>query len=372
MNLWRIVAAFLFFFGTIVVPVLAALLVFTAPYIIKPGVLPPGGPAADGVEIFGEGASPAEVPASPALEKAEATAASFEDGVKALLARFPEDESVSKAASAFTDELPTKGITSTPGRLRYNRSDSPAAGLIVKSPPYLLQIEGPNRDAVNRRLQRLPVVIDNPEVTYFQKWVEADYTRLFLVIFLYIIAQVFIWPRVASWAARVPADPRAKVVPPGELKSRLLALNELDIPFEVRPGERENELVAAWRYANGRWAGLMAAGGLRKTAEIRMRLTEWGSKVRAQDRRVSVSWQTGADGKTVAASIEISAFRGIDFIAYDRGVIHGIGIQDGKPVLEKQVNYRFHTAEMKTPIIDIVTAAGWDYVPVVTFWRLFN
>ena len=68
-----------------------------------------------------------------------------------------------------------------------------------------------------------------------------------------------------------------------------------------------------------------------------------------------------------------SWFRGIQFYQYDAGFIGGLIIShDGIPVLEPGYRWTFSIQEMKRPLIEIVTKAGWDWKPVVTFSRLLN
>lgn len=46
--------------------------------------------------------------------------------------------------------------------------------------------------------------------------------------------------------------------------------------------------------------------------------------------------------------------------------------KDGKPTVDAAYTWSFNIQEMKRALIEIVTNAGWDWRPVVTFVRLIN
>lgn len=143
-------------------------------------------------------------------------------------------------------------------------------------------------------------------------------------------------------------------VPPSsgmELRDRLLALNAPDRPFAVQDGE-ESDLVAEWKIVDAAWWGIFAKAGLKKTYRLFLRLDEEKHEVRALEEEGSVAWEAGAP----AVSYSRQMFRGIILRRYERGVAYGL---DGKIY-----DYRFDPREIKGPVIEVVTAAGWRFSPV--------
>jgi hypothetical protein len=151
-----------------------------------------------------------------------------------------------------------------------------------------------------------------------------------------------------------------------------MAINALAVPFSVLPGKRDDELLVEWKYADAQWIGVMAAGGVKSMARIKLRLDPEANRVRAQDTLYSIKWQA-AGAAAPAARISASWFRGIVFHQYDAGFIGGLIIEeDGHPKLGAGYTWRFTLNEMKNPLIETIRASGWDWKPVVSFVRFIN
>jgi len=112
-------------------------------------------------------------------------------------------------------------------------------------------------------------------------------------IFVWAGLQFFIFGRVASWAGSEPAVPGVPPIAKEVLISRLLALNQQDIPFAVSRGSRANELVIDWRYADAKWLDLMRLHGMSKGYRLVLRFDEGAHNARAQDRYASFDWSAG-------------------------------------------------------------------------------
>ncbi|MGD9845720.1 MAG: hypothetical protein AB7U47_10075, partial [Variibacter sp.] len=93
-------------------------------------------------------------------------------------------------------------------------------------------------------------------------------------IFVWAGLQFFIFGRVAAWVAQVPAVAGVPPVAANVLMSRLLALNEQNIPFAISRGKRDNEIVVDWRYADAKWLDLMRLQGMSKGYRLVLRLDE--------------------------------------------------------------------------------------------------
>jgi hypothetical protein len=143
---------------------------------------------------------------------------------------------------------------------------------------------------------------------------------------------------------------------------RIESINASDIPFCIDRGERENELIATWRYGDAKWVDLARAHGMRRVHRIKLTLDESDHTVRATDFASNYDWSAGRGG----ASIEWKAMTGITFFHYEHRRVFGLQLDEsGRLKPERSYAYTFNLQEMKTPLIDAVTQAGWNWRPVV-------
>jgi hypothetical protein len=176
------------------------------------------------------------------------------------------------------------------------------------------------------------------------------YTLLFSMYFL----------KGAAWATRVDAKSVQRVLSRAELKERLLALNTLDIPFQIEAHD-DGELSATWNYANAKWVDLARAHGMRRIHRIRMNFDEASRKIRATDYQSAYDWSAGAGG----AGIAWKAQTGIVFFQYEHQRVYGLQLDSqGRPTPQFSYTYTFDLQEMKSPLIETVTQAGWIWQPV--------
>jgi hypothetical protein len=142
--------------------------------------------------------------------------------------------------------------------------------------------------------------------------------------------------------------------PPAEVKAALLAVNRPTAPFTVRDGAAENvDFVAEWRIVDAKWYELFAKAGLQKTFKILMRLDPQKQEVRAVDQEWSVEWRAGIPSLSLATE----AFRG-----QKTEISFGTAYAFTETGQYGQVyNYRFSTGEIKTPLQEAVTRAGWTW-----------
>lgn len=156
-------------------------------------------------------------------------------------------------------------------------------------------------------------------------------------------------------------------MPEVELETKLLALNDLALPFHITSGRRPGQLMVDWRYLDATWMDLMQANRLQRTARIELRLDRGTHSVRAIDHQSELAWGAGATGLNLSWSV----WRGITFRQIERGAIFGLRIENGRPTL-MPYTWRFNVMEMKQPVIAIVTQSGWSWRPVIFFSRLLN
>lgn len=181
-----------------------------------------------------------------------------------------------------------------------------------------------------------------------------------LAAYLFIV--VLYYFKGAAWAGTYPAKPGTTPVAASELAARLEAVNTLDVPFRIERGPLPNEFFATWRYADAKWVDLARARGLRRTFRIRLMLDEKAGTVRATDYLASFDWSAGRGG----ANLEWKAALGIVFFQYEHQRVFGLQLDEqGRFKPELSYAYTFNLQEMKSPMVEAVTRAGWNWRPTV-------
>jgi hypothetical protein len=170
--------------------------------------------------------------------------------------------------------------------------------------------------------------------------------------------------RGGAWATQTAPSPDVPPVAALELRQRLLALNDLNLPFHVRE-EANGQLVAEWRIVDAKWAGILNAGGLKQAHQIHLELDPAAHKVRCQDRSLTISWNAGV----AELSGSFSFFRGISLFEYQSSALAGVFFKDSRWTVGQAYHYRFALAEMKNPLIEAIIGSGWMFAPVITYWR---
>ena len=157
--------------------------------------------------------------------------------------------------------------------------------------------------------------------------------------------------------------PGTRTIPQSELRTALLGLNRETAPWQIRaatPNEK-CDLVAEWRIVDAKWYEVFGKAGLKSVFKILMKFDAVENEVRAVDQEWSVEWHAGVPALCVAAE----AFRG-QKVEMSFGTAYGF---TEKGTVGEIYNYRFSTGEMKKPIQDAITGAGWSYRGV-TFGKL--
>jgi len=154
-------------------------------------------------------------------------------------------------------------------------------------------------------------------------------------IFVWAGLQFFIFGRVASWAARVPAVAGVEPLSAATLIELLLDINEQDVPYALSRGKRPNEIVVDWRYADARWLDLMRLHGMSKGYRLVLRFDERSHTVRAQDRYASFDWSAGRGPDLLSLNWNMSL--GITFFEYRRERVFGLQFRDGKPTFDLKI-----------------------------------
>lgn len=286
----------------------------------------------------------------------------FPDGSTVSVTAFQTPAEANQEAASLGQSIPTTSTSQTLNVLRYTRADDRRRGLLLPVDRHIVQVEAADDEAIDARLQALPFIRENPERNPVFVLFTEHLGLAFAGLALYVAALGIGMARGASWAAEIAPRPRTAPVTAKTLRARILALNDLDLPFHVR--EESGGLVAEWRIADDRWIGLMEAGGLHDIHRIHMQLDPVRERVRSLDVRRTVDWSAGI----AQVSASFSFFRGISFFDYDRGIQAGVFFRDGRWTM-KAYDYRFVLSEMKAPLVQAIAGSGWRFTPVVTLSR---
>jgi hypothetical protein len=286
----------------------------------------------------------------------------FPDGSTVSVTAYPSPAEASQEAESISESIPTSSVSRTLSVVRYTREDDGRRGLLLPVGSRIVHVEAADDRAIDERLHGLPFMRENPEKNLVWGLFTEHAGVTFSVLALYILALGVFMARGGSWAAEIAPRPRTAPVAAKTLRSRILALNDLDLPFHVR--EESDGLVAEWRIADDRWIGLMEAGGLHDVHRIHMELDAERQQVRSLDVRRTVEWSAGI----AEVSASFSFFRGISFFDYDREAQMGVFFRDGRWTT-KAYDYRFLLSEMKTPLVEAIAGSGWKFTPVVTLSR---
>ncbi len=180
---------------------------------------------------------------------------------------------------------------------------------------------------------------------------------------LFLVGLYSVWFfKGAAWASSSPAIAGTQAISAAELSSRLETINAMEVPFRIEKGERANEFFANWRYADAKWVDHARAHGLRRTFRIRLALDESSHTVRATDYVAEYDWSVGRDGARIAWQASL----GIVFFQTEQQRVFGLQLDgEGRFRPELSYRYKFNLQEMKSPLIEAVTRAGWGWRPTV-------
>jgi hypothetical protein len=238
-------------------------------------------------------------------------------------------------------------------------------GRVLRDPRRILVALGFQEEAALQRLAATPglTMVAGPSGGKVPS--KTQFFVAFGCVMAWAVLQFFLFGRVASWAGGVPAAPGTTPVAAEQLVSRLMAVNSLGVPFAVSKGEQPNELYVDWRYADAAWFDLMRVHKIQRGYRLVLRLDAADGNVRAMEQMSALDLSAGAS----AAALEWKTSYGINFFHYSHERVFGLQIKDGQLTLEPSYAYTFDLQELKQPIIEIIRNAGWEYRPVVTFFR---
>ena len=252
------------------------------------------------------------------------------------------------------------------GYYNYKKKELGVAGRIKLLDGVIVHVEGKDYASVDQAIDRSALLIRNPEanvltdIAYTDKYIWPIVVSILLYVFLLIP----LWGRVASWSATVLPAPGIEPVSEAELKQRLLAINATDSPLQVIEGKK-GKMDIVWRLADAKWAGLLTLNKIKRTQIIRIKLSGEDAACYAID--ISKTIRGSADAGTLHLGFSFSFSRGIVFFQKEYETQYGLVYKEGRLAINNAYRYTFNSAEMKSPVMQIVRDSGWRYKPVIFF-----
>ncbi len=369
----KVFLAFLYFFGSILLPVgLLLLLAIIAPprFLVDEEALramqgPPGSwrgilPQAQAKASFSYAGALAGISGKQGGGTIRVLLFEGEKGAREAFERYSEQ------AAQGSGVHQSKG----PGYHAYGIDEKGIHGRVELVGRLILHAEGPDPGLLERMIVDSGVVRRNPKANWMSNMFSLAYLPYMIMgCLLYAGLQLRIWNRVGSWAAAVAAKPGVEPVSEAELRRRLLAINQEDVPFQVVE-KRGGKLEATWRLADAKWAGIMSLNKVSELRVIQLRPCEERKVCRALD--IGKSMRATADGLEMGFSLSGFFFRGIIFGQWEYEIQYGFTFRDGKLRFEKVYEYKFNHEELKRPIVEVITSSGWEYRPVLFISRILG
>ncbi|WP_460070125.1 hypothetical protein [Streptomyces sp. YKOK-I1] len=143
-----------------------------------------------------------------------------------------------------------------------------------------------------------------------------------------------------------------------EVQTALLGLNNPAVPYVIRDGRAEGaDLVAEWRIQDPAWRTFFVRTQVSRVFQVRMRLVPEKSEVRSLDQQYEVTWA----GDTPRLAIAAEAQRGqVQTVSKTWTLGRN---SDGN--LGATETFSFDSSDLKNPLRDAVTGAGWTWPGVI-------
>ena len=196
---------------------------------------------------------------------------------------------------------------------------------------------------------------------------EHHLVAFFVGVGVYLVFATIFMFKGGAWAARIPPQAGATPIPRDELRRRLLAVNDLDVPMRVRE-TKHGKLVAEWKLADARWTAIFQKGGLSIAHSVKFDLDGDRHVARAIDFSRSISWRAGV----ARAAFSFTFFRGIVFSEFDSAAEYNLLFKDGAWTFGPEYRYSYNLQELKRPLVAAIVSAGWTYQPVAFFLPLLG
>ncbi len=293
------------------------------------------------------------------LDAVEAKLATYPDGTSVLTARYT-DAAVAAASlrAEYGGTLPP--LSPLAGHTGVLIDTGGFASFQFQEGAQVVRVTGASRAALERRLERPspgpPSTAGSPETMS-----KRGLVALLGGVLLYTLFVSWVFIRLSTWAATFPALAGVTPAPSATLRERLLEVARAAVPFTVRPGDRPDELIAEWRYADATWLDQMRAHRMTQLIRYRLRFYPADRTVRVLEYRAAFDASGGLGG----ASLSFQAQRGITFFEEQRYTVLGLQIKDGRITPDLSYSWHFSVDELRHPLVRIVTSAGWTWRQVM-------
>lgn len=184
----------------------------------------------------------------------------------------------------------------------------------------------------------------------------------------YVLLVAFLFVRIASWATTLEPEPGVRPASLLDLQGHMRVMGDSpSVPFLVRSGKRENEMIMEWKYADATWFDLMRAHRITYLSRLVVRFDESDHTVRVFQQQSKFD----ASGDLGSLSLSFSTRYGeISFYDFRKETVYGLQLENGSLSTATSYTYRFDVKELYGPLQALVIGNGWVYknVPVFAKW----
>jgi|GEM_PF-4108667 len=340
------------FVGLILLPWVAALFIFGPDawkYSERAGDAPLTEEAAPAINDIAAGI----------VDAVEATLANYSDGTSVSTIRYTEPAvAAARMKAEYGGTLPP--FTQVAGRSGVLVEGGGIALFRFQDGARLVCVTGANRNALERRLKR-PLPGAPQEAGPVKPTQKSTVAAVIGGVLVYTVFVAWVFVRLSTWAASSRPVAGVEPLPAEALRDRLLDIARQDVPFTVRQGDRPDELIAEWRYADATWLDQMSAHKLKRLIRYRLRLDPAHRIVRVLEYRTAFDATAGFGG----ASLSYEAQRGITFFEVQHNTLLGLQMKNGRITPEVSYSWHFSVDELRNPLIQTVTGGGWTWRQVM-------
>jgi hypothetical protein len=298
------------------------------------------------------------------LEPEVAQMAIFPSVETAIVARFADEANARQALENYGAMMgiarPTPAVDGSVTAARANdRVRLLAAG------KTLFVWSGADNAALDRRQQASSQAFRQGAAAPRDPRVVRGWKTMAIVTPMLVLFAAFWFFKGSTWAATVsPASNQTMAASAAELRSRLLAVENLKQPITVSAGDSPEEVVVTWR-ADASWITHARAAGLKRTHKLVLHLDETARTVRVREYMGALDWSAGANGAVVAWHMKT----GIVFFQHEHQRVFGLQWDPATNRFKPELSYAytFNLQELKAPFISATTHAGWSWKPVL--WK---
>jgi len=194
----------------------------------------------------------------------------------------------------------------------------------------------------------------------FSKRLTRQTGLMIAIVGLNLVGATLWFFKGSAWSARIDGAAVALPADAASLRSNLLGLNRSKGPTEVttRP---DGAMEVTWRYGDARWFDLMRVHRLKRAHRLVLIFDEARRTVRV--REYISAFDASASPSTLR--LDWKAMSGIQFFAFEHQRVLGAQLgRDGRPTGELSQAYTFNLQELKAPLVEVVTQAGWRWQPL--------